>query len=57
VFGELDFLSGLGRGRVIVGMFSARSALFWDFFSDVGLASGLVRRGRLIVGTSSARAA
>jgi len=45
-------VSGLvRRGRVIVGMCSAMSAMCRDLFDEVGFVAGRVRRCRLCVGT------
>jgi len=51
VFGEVGLLSeNVGRCQIIVGTCQARSALCRDVFREVGLVSGLGRRGRVIVG-------
>jgi len=55
VFGEVGLVTGLvRRGRVIVGMCSARSALCRDLFGEVWLMSRRVRRGRLSIRMCSA---
>jgi len=57
LFGDVLFSERIRPGRVSVGTCSVMSGYCRDVFGEVGLASGLVQRRRVVVGMYSERSA